>query len=129
MGSDCLESVCITGGCGYVGAAIVRAFAELRPACKLIVLDKNPEPRLGLEKLKVEYVRADVTVEDEVVSALERVRPQVVVHTAGLVPPLSERYARRLEKIVKLVNVEGTRMVLNASKKVGVKAFVYTSRC
>ncbi|KAI9872043.1 MAG: hypothetical protein M1823_008277, partial [Watsoniomyces obsoletus] len=38
-------------------------------------------------------------------SAFEEARPDLVIHTAGYVPPLSKRYSRVLEKVTKDVNV------------------------
>jgi len=39
------------------------------------------------------------------------------------------RYGRRLEKLVKQVNVEGTRHVLDAAREAGCTGLVYTSSC
>lgn len=39
------------------------------------------------------------------------------------------RYSRRLETVVKTVNVMGTRHVVEAARGVGCRAFVYTSSC
>lgn len=61
--------------------------------------------------------------------AFQAVRPQVVIHSAAIIPPLNERYGRRLEKLVVEVNVEGTRHALDAARQSGCSAFVYTSSC
>jgi sterol-4alpha-carboxylate 3-dehydrogenase (decarboxylating) len=45
------------------------------------------------------------------------------------VPELGERYSRRLQNLVWETNVESTRILLDASKRSGVQAFVYTSSC
>jgi sterol-4alpha-carboxylate 3-dehydrogenase (decarboxylating) len=52
-----------------------------------------------------------------------------VIHSAAIIPPLSERYGRRLKKLVFEVNVEGTRHVLDAARQSGCSALVYTSSC
>lgn len=40
-----------------------------------------------------------------------------------------DRYARRLEALVKKINVDGTRHVVEAARLCGCKALVYTSSC
>ena len=39
----------------------------------------------------------NVTVESSVDSIMKRVQPQVIIHAAGLVPELAERYGRKEE--------------------------------
>jgi len=124
-----LDNVVVTGGCGYVGAAIVRSLIELHPECLVVILDLNPKPLEGTEKARIDYVKADITDEEDLNRALCEIKPQVVIHTAGLVPPLSERHSRRIEKKVQHINVDGTRNALKASRSSGAEAFVYTSSC
>ena len=57
--------------------------------------------------------------------------PDVVVHTAGIVPARRDRYStdeKHWEK-VKAVNCDGTKHVLDAAMASGCRAFVYTSSC
>lgn len=124
-----LSNVIITGGCGFVGAAIARAVAEKYPKCRIIVIDINSPGSIHEVPSHAEYVKVDVTSETQLEAVLQRIRPTVVIHTAGIVPALAERFGRRAQKTVWKINVEGTRNMLEASKKVGVKAFVFTSSC
>ncbi len=124
-----LRSALITGGNGFVGTAIVRALREKHPHCIITVVDLQPATNEAELDPKITFVQADVTSPQSILDALMNSRPEVVIHTAAVVPPLSERYARRMEKEVFRVNVEGTRNTLNATRLAGCTAFVYTSSC
>ncbi|ESZ89866.1 putative NAD dependent epimerase/dehydratase [Sclerotinia borealis F-4128] len=70
----------------------------------------------------------DILRVEDLESVLRQFKPDVVIHTAGIVPPLIERYHRRIENEVQQVNVEGTRNVLNATRIAGIGAFVLRQR-
>lgn len=123
-----LENVLITGGTGFVGSATARALAEKHTECTITIIDLNPPRQHELPK-DISFIRVDITSAKEVHEAVERVKPDIIIHTAGIVPALSERFGRRLERLVWKVNVEGTKNMLDAAKHAGVKGFIYTSTC
>lgn len=124
-----LRNILISGGTGFVGSAIARAVAEQHPKCTITVLDCSPPNSTHELPDNVAFTQADVTVYDTVYNALQQARPEIVIHTAGIVPGLSERFGRRLEQLVRKTNIEGTRNMLDAARQAGVKGFVYTSTC
>jgi sterol-4alpha-carboxylate 3-dehydrogenase (decarboxylating) len=108
---------------------VIRALLEKYPQCSIVAVDIALPTTNGSPNVGVKYMRTDITVAEDVLTVMLDERPDVVIHTAGIVPDLTERYRRRQEKRVMQVNVDGTRNVLEASKAANCKAFVYTSSC
>ena len=70
------------------------------------------------------YHDADITDLAALVAVFEEARPDVVIHTAS---PAAQGATRSAHAIFKKVNVDGTQCVVDACRKTGVKALVYTS--
>ncbi len=122
-------NILITGGYGFVGKSIVAALIVQEPSWKVTVVDLQQDSGTTTPSHKVRYLKTDVTSIEQVQGTFELVRPNIVIHTAGVVPPLAQRYTRTFERIVKNVNVNGTRNILKAAIEFGVSAFIYTSSC
>ncbi|KAF1845564.1 C-3 sterol dehydrogenase/C-4 decarboxylase-like protein [Cucurbitaria berberidis CBS 394.84] len=119
--------VLITGGCGFLGTAVVSALLETK-RFEVTVIDINP-PSLGSTTFAndVRYVRANVLDAEALQKVFSEARPAVVIHTVGVYPLGMRRYSMKGKEPVFRVNVEGTRNVLQAAKECGAKGFVYTS--
>ena len=119
-------SILITGGAGFVGSAIVDAVQEKHPQWKVSVLDLRvpSHPRKD-----VHYELGDIITPTDVERIMHLVRPNVIVHSAGLIPELASRYNNRARSRVFNVNAQGTRNVLAIAKMAGVEDLVWTGSC
>lgn len=127
--TDSAKKILISGGTGFVGSAIVRALAEKHPNFVIDVIDQSPPRPEHVLPERTTYMQADITSTETLTKAFEAVKPDIVVHAAGIVPDLAERWGRRLEQEVWKINFEGTQNMLDVSKHSGVGAFIYTSTC
>ncbi|MBN2159656.1 MAG: NAD-dependent epimerase/dehydratase family protein [Spirochaetes bacterium] len=105
----------VTGGGGFLGGAIVRQLIRRGDAVRSFSRGSYPE----LDRLGVEHVQGDLADLDDICAAVKGC--DVVFHVAakaGPWGPYREYYQ---------ANVEGTRNVIAACKKTGVRRLVYTS--
>ncbi|KAI9829501.1 MAG: hypothetical protein M1819_006321 [Sarea resinae] len=125
-----IPSALITGGCGFVGRAIVQRLTTTHPETSITVLDLRA-PSTDAAIPGVDHISADITSASRMTDILQAVHPTLVIHTAGIVPAGSSRYAPTSaeREAVKRVNIEGTRTTLRAAQAAGATAFVYTSSC
>ena len=121
------SSVLVIGGCGFLGSHIVSQLLEPSTS-KVSVLDlRTTNNRLS----GASYYDADITSPEAVRSVFEKVKPQIIIHTAS--PTAVQDNASAAQKkgataLYTKVNVGGTRTLLEQAGKIGcVKAFVYTS--
>ncbi|TEA15709.1 Sterol-4-alpha-carboxylate 3-dehydrogenase, decarboxylating [Colletotrichum sidae] len=115
------ETYLVTGGCGFLGSHIVEQLLAKYPTARVAVLSRNPTtntfPNVG-------YHKGDIASADDVARVLKEVRPSVVFHCAGMMT-----VGRKVvpDDLVRAINVDGTRNMLEESRRAGVKAFVTTS--
>jgi nucleoside-diphosphate-sugar epimerase len=104
----------VTGGCGFVGAAIARALKDRGD--EVIVLDLAPEcPVAG-----VDHRRVDITDKAAVTEACRGV--DTVIHNASIVHTKQNK-----QDVVWAVNLGGTENMLEAARQNGVRRFIYIS--
>jgi len=111
-------NVLVTGATGCVGANVVKHLNErsLKPR----VLLRRTSKTLAIDDLDWEPVYGDMTDRPSLERAVKGCT--TVYHTAALIT-----FWRRRWQEAERVNVQGTRDLLEVSRRAGVKAFAYTS--
>lgn len=109
------KKILVTGGTGFIGSIMSeRLYIDEKADVRVMV--NNWHKATWVSRLGVELVKSDITNPEEVDKAIEGC--EIVFHCVGVGG--TREYARK-------VNVEGTRNVMNACKKHGVKRIVYLS--
>lgn len=108
----------VTGAAGFIGSQVVRVLRDRGHEVRALVLPRDD--RRNLRGLDVEVVEGDVTDEASVARAAEGM--ELVFHLAAV-------YALWLPdpSVLDRVNVGGTRAVLRAARRAGVRRVVHTS--
>ena len=110
--------VLVTGATGLIGNGIARALLGRGDRVRALV--RNPEGARAILPAGIEIAQGDILEEKSVDTALEGVK--LVFHAAGM----PEQWQTD-ESIFDRVNREGTRIVLSAAARAGVRRVVYTS--
>jgi dTDP-4-dehydrorhamnose reductase len=108
-----MKRICITGGNGLLGSKIIAAANESHAVISIDLQDNSLSRTPNLE-----YIRGDITNKDLIHNQIVRSRPDVVIHAAAFTDV--DGCEREKEKAWD-VNVEGTRNVALACKKLGIK--------
>jgi uncharacterized protein YbjT (DUF2867 family) len=116
-------TVAVAGGSGFIGSAIVRRLAvipEIRARC----LTRSPDrAREKLGKLKVDFVKAEVTEPDSLAKALAGAQAVVNAVQFEGYPIENPRRGLTFER----VDYGGTVAMLAAAKDAAVEHFIYIS--
>jgi sterol-4alpha-carboxylate 3-dehydrogenase (decarboxylating) len=120
MDSKPLGSVLVIGGCGCLGYHIAQQLSLSGDASTITVFDISVQNN-RLEN--VTYIQGDLSSAKDVLAALRKAKPLVVINTAS--PKLMGVNSRTL---FAKVNITGTEVLLASLKELGVtKALIYTS--
>ena len=116
------KSWLVTGGAGYIGAHVVRAFQEV--GLEAVVIDDLSSGHRGFVQPEVPFVEGSIVDTELVAETLEKHDVEGVVHLAGF------KYAgvsvdRPLHTYTQ--NVTGTINLLEAMERTGVKSMVFSS--
>ncbi|KAI1501747.1 3-beta hydroxysteroid dehydrogenase/isomerase family-domain-containing protein [Biscogniauxia marginata] len=118
-----LGRVLVIGGCGFLGHHVVNLLLRDWKCDAVSVVDIRCQRNRRPASDGVEYVEADITDGEGLVEVFGTLRPDVVIHTAS---PVAQG-GGATDELFRKVNVEGTRAVIDACRRSGVKALVYTS--
>ncbi|KAI3391410.1 hypothetical protein diail_7388 [Diaporthe ilicicola] len=119
--SQRLEKVLVTGGCGFLGFHLVGQLLT-DPGCGPVCVVDRDVSRNVHDSPKAEYAACSITDADAMAEVLDRVRPEVIFHSASP----NATYDRRGDYY--RTNVTGTETLLRLAKeRPFIKALVYTS--
>ena len=107
----------VTGGSGFVGGHLIRHL--LSDGWRVLALGRSDKARAEIEALGAEPVEGDLLDRTALAGAMEGI--EVVFHVAAhfkLWGPVS---------LFRRINVEGTRNVVDAAERAGVRRIVYVS--
>ena len=107
----------VTGGSGFVGGHLIRRL--LSDGWRVLALGRSDKARAEIEALGAEPVEGDLLDRTALAGAMEGI--EVVFHVAAhfkLWGPMS---------LFRRINVEGTRNVVDAAERAGVRRIVYVS--
>ena len=109
-------SVVVTGAAGHAGANLIRALvAQGRPTRALVHLDRR-----AIEGVDVEVSQGDILDPDSLTSAFKSA--EVVYHLAARISIFKEP-----PSLLETINVTGTRNVVEACRRCGVRRLVHFS--
>jgi len=111
------SSIIITGGQGFVGKHLVTELLGTRPDIKLIVWDRSTKDLPGA----VTGLDMDITIADTYLANLRAVQPAWLIHLAAIAP-VGTSFEQ--PDLIQKVNVDGTRLLLEAVKQVSPHTIV-----
>ena len=123
MNIDDLGKILVTGGTGFLGAALTRRLVELE--CDVVVLDNNSRgSSLRIADLddKIDFIQGDVTSYEDVAKAMEGI--DTIFHLAYING--TDNFYNFPELILE-VGVKGALATLDVAMELGVKNYIVTS--
>ena len=112
-----MSTALVTGSSGHVGSNFIRELSKQGFTIRCIDFDGDYSAYEGFE---VEVIKGDITDKESLEPIFKNV--DIVFHTAALI-----NLDRRYKKQIRLVNVDGTKNVCEASIQAGVKKLIHFS--
>nr|POE56585.1 sterol-4-alpha-carboxylate 3-dehydrogenase, decarboxylating [Quercus suber] len=122
--------VLVTGASGFLGTHIIEALTDRHPRWRISGLDFRPPAKQIRARLHHVF-EVDIRSPNAVAKVFASYAPDLVIHSAGMVPAREVRYSTKREdwEAIKAVNYDGTRHILDAAMMAGCRCFLYTSSC
>lgn len=110
----------VTGGTGYLGSTLLQKLVDMDSRVRAL---KLPSEEVKKELLdKIEFIEGNVCDKSSLEELFNVEGNTSVIHCAGMVSIRSSN-----SPLVRQVNVEGTKNMLDISKEHGVSKFIYVS--
>lgn len=110
--------VIVTGGTGHIGNVLVRHL--LKKGYHVAIIDKSPASDPAIKGLPVKYFQVDIRDTEKLLPIFKQA--DTVIHLAGIISIMPGK-----EDLLRSVNIEGTKSVLEACKDTKVKKLIYIS--
>jgi nucleoside-diphosphate-sugar epimerase len=117
-------NVFVAGGSGTIGKPLVRALLDA--GHQVTALTRSPHQRSELLALGASVAVADALNRDALVEVVRSARPTHEIHQLTALPKGGPRRRRDLDA-TNMLRIEGTRHLLEASRRAGVRRFVLGS--
>jgi nucleoside-diphosphate-sugar epimerase len=117
-------NVLVTGGCGFIGSAVVRALAGRGDDVTVADIPGANRERIGQVAERVRVTDLDVTDHTAAGTLVKAARPDAVVHLAWYAVP--GKYPSSVENIP---FIGATLNLMQASAEAGVKRFIGIGTC
>lgn len=121
-------TVLVTGGCGYIGSALVPILDADRDTDRVVVMDDlstgSASALMGSLTDSIEFVRGDVREYGDVENAMRS--SDTVIHLAAITGASSTH--EHPDETFR-TNLDGTENVLTAAGKLGIESVVCASSC
>ncbi|MCK5839264.1 MAG: NAD(P)-dependent oxidoreductase, partial [Bacteroidales bacterium] len=118
------KNILITGAAGTIGATLL-SYLTKQDGLNITAFDlksKKSTKALNSYKNRIKIIYGDISKEKEVIIACKN--QDIVIHLAAIIPPLADDHP----KLANVVNVEGTRNIIEAIEEFSPKAFfIFTS--
>lgn len=111
------ESFAVIGGEGFLGAALITELLNRYPTSQVASLGLTQR---RFDPPSYRFFRTDITSLDSLLASLKNSGTTTVFHTAS-------PHANASAEVWQAVNVEGTKVVVEACQKAGVRKLIFTS--
>ena len=125
-----MKNILVTGGAGFIGSAFVRRMVKKYPEYTIIAFDKmtyagNPANLASARRHpNYRFVQGDICDARLVNRTIGRYRPEGIINFAA--ETHVDRSILEAGDFIR-TNVEGTRVLLDAARKAGVRRFLHVS--
>src|SRR3989344_3193348 len=114
--------ILITGGAGFIGSHT--ADILISRGHEVCIVDNLRTGKKENINKKARFYNVDICDRKKLAEVFEKEKPDAVIHLAA---QTNARYSIKNNKVDKAINLNGTKIIIDLSKKYNVKKIVYSS--